>query len=155
MNPLENLSEYSGKWQGTNRLQDPHTNQPEDSSSSMTLSPILAGRFIRIDYTWGYQGKPQEGSMLIGYDQNAKEVTIHWIDTWHNGNNVMASRGTADANGEISTFGTFPAPPDPDWGWTIKISPSKNEAIHVVMHCIPPEGKGDAVFACEANYKRI
>ena len=65
----------------------------------------------------------------------------------------MVCRGKADDNGNISLFGTFPAPPDPDWGWTIKITPAQNQSI-IVMHCVPPEGKGDAFFACESNYKR-
>ncbi len=155
MNPIENLSGYAGKWKGTNRLQNPNTNAAEDSESVLTLNPILLGRFIRMDYTWDSLGKPQEGSMLIGYDKEAKDVTIHWIDTWHNGNNVMVSRGKADEDGNISTFGTFPAPPDPDWGWTIKITPAQNQSIRIVMHCVPPEGSGDAFFACESNYKKI
>ena len=90
-------------------------------NSQLNLTPILLGRFIRADYNWDSLGKPQEGSMLIGYDKDADETTIDWIDTWHNGNNVMLSRGKTDKDGTISTFGTFPAPPDPDWGWTIKI----------------------------------
>ena len=35
-------------------------------SSTATVTPVLGGRFIRVDYTWGYQGRPQEGSLLVG-----------------------------------------------------------------------------------------
>jgi hypothetical protein len=153
MDPLEIFSAYTGKWQGTNRLQNPNTNAAEDSQSKFALTPILLGKFIRADYMWDSLGKPQEGSMLIGYNKETDETTLHWIDTWHNGNSVMVCRGKTDQNGNISVFGTFPAPPDPDRGWTIKITPQR-DSINIVMHCVPPEGKGDAFFACEANYNR-
>ena len=68
MNPVEGLAALAGNWSGTNTLQDPNTGKPEESPSTVTVTPILGGRFVRLDYTWGYQGTPQEGSLLVGFD---------------------------------------------------------------------------------------
>jgi hypothetical protein len=55
----------------------PEHRQPEESPSTVTVTPTLGGRFVRVDYTWGYQGKPQEGSVLIGFDPKSGEVSGH------------------------------------------------------------------------------
>src|SRR5262249_1570333 len=73
-NALEGLTACAGSWRGTNTLQDANTGKPEASPSTVTVTPVLAGRFIRLDYTWGYQGKPQEGSLLVGFDPKIGEV---------------------------------------------------------------------------------
>ena len=92
MNMLEKFMSYTGSWRGNNRLQDPNTNTPVDSPSTATIMPVLGGRFMRMDYTWEYLGKPQAGSLLIGYEAEAEVATAHWIDTWHMGDKVMACR---------------------------------------------------------------
>ena len=45
---------------------------------TLSVTPVLGGRFIRVDYTWGYQGKPQEGALLVGFDPKSGEVSGHW-----------------------------------------------------------------------------
>src|SRR5262245_5837127 len=80
MSRLDGLARCAGTWRGTNRLQDPHTGKPEESASVVTIAPILGGRFIRFDYTWSYQGAPQEGALLFGAEAKASIVTAHWID---------------------------------------------------------------------------
>lgn len=141
---------YAGSWRGNNRLQDPHTNAPDDSPATATITPILGSRFIRLDYTWAYQGSPQEGSLLIGYEAEAGVVTAHWIDTWHMGDKVMACRGNASKSGEISVLGSYGAPPGPDWGWRIIIRPGEGRRLHVVMFNITPDG--DEMLAVETEY---
>jgi hypothetical protein len=80
-------------------LQDPNTGKPEGSPSTVTVTPVLAGRFIRVDYTWSYRGEPQEGSLLVGYEPKTGEVSGHWIDTWHMGRIAMNCRGASHACG--------------------------------------------------------
>jgi hypothetical protein len=53
MNPVEALVAGAGSWRGENTLQDPHTGKPEESPSTLTVTPVLGGRFVRIDHTWG------------------------------------------------------------------------------------------------------
>ena len=152
MSPLNQLASSAGSWHGHNKLQDPITNNPADSPATATLTALLGGRFMRLDYTWAYQGTPQEGSILIGYEAEADRVTAHWINTWHMGDKVMACQGPANPGGEISVRGSYAAPPGPDWGWRITITPHEGQRLGVVMHNIWPEGKEE--LAVEADYTR-
>jgi hypothetical protein len=149
MSILDGLAACAGSWRGTNKLQDPHSNVDEDSPATATVTPVLGGRFVRLDYTWGYKGAPQEGSMLIGYDTKTDTATAHWIDTWHMGNQVMALAGPGGP--ALAVRGTYAAPPGPDWGWRIEITPGEG-TLRMVMFNIWPEGKEE--LAVEAVYER-
>jgi hypothetical protein len=152
MSALLALIACTGTWQGTNVLQDPETNLPEESSASALVTPVLGGRFVRVDYTWGYRGTPQAGSLLIGYDAKASIVSAYWIDAWHNGDKGMLCQGAFATNGEITVRGSYAAPPGPDWGWRTVITPNGGTALRIVMYNIWPDGKAE--LAVEANYAR-
>ena len=147
MNPVEALIASAGSWSGTNTLQDPFTGKPEESPSKVTITPMLGDRFVRIDYTWGYQGKPQEGSLLIGFDPESAEVSGHWIDTWHMGRKVLACVRSGKAEPIISIAGSYPAPTGPDWGWRIDIATNPLRITHTN---IQPDGQED--LAVEGVY---
>jgi len=153
MSTLKTLMASRGSWRGNNRLQDPHTNAPEDSPATATITPILDGRFIRLDYTWAYQGSPQAGSLLIGYEAEAEVITVHWIDTWHMGDKVMACRGTISNSGQISVLGSYAASPGPDWGWRMIITPDEGQGLRLVMVNISPDGQ--EALAVETDYTRV
>lgn len=126
-------------------------NIAEESQSSMTVTPLLGGKFVRLDYTWAYQGAPQEGSLLVGFNPKSGEVTAHWIDGWHNGTRVMPCTGTSADGSSISVAGSYPAPPGPDWGWKTVIEPGEN-SLAVTMYNVWPEGKEE--LAVEMKYSR-
>ena len=115
------------------------------------MTPVLGGRFVRVDYTWGYQGQPQEGSLLVGFDSEAREVTGYWIDTWHMGRKAMTCLGPVPVDRIISLKGSYAAPPSPDWGWRIEILPV-GEGLRIRHTNIDPEGKED--LAAEGVYSR-
>src|SRR5688500_14774403 len=121
MNPLNSLLSNTGNWIGTSTLQDPNTRTPEASPSTATVIPVLGGRFVRIDYTWAYQGNLQEGSLLIGYEVAANMVTAYWIDSWHMGDKVKICSGAADKDDSLSVRGSYGAGDGPDWGWLITL----------------------------------
>ncbi len=152
MSALDKLAECSGSWRGTNRLRDPGMNDLDDSPSTAELTPLLDGRFIRLDYTWAYQGAAQKGSLLIGFDSGPAVATAHWVDTWHMGEAVMSCHGIAETDGSIMVRGTYSAPPGPDWGWRIGLRPSDGTALHLVMYNISPDG--DEELAVETDYTR-
>ena len=152
MTALDGLLAAAGAWQGQSTLQDPHNNINEDSQSRLTVSPLLAGRFIRIDYDWAYKGKPQEGMLLLGFDQEANVVTGHWIDSWHQSNKVMVLAGKP-TRPTISIRGSYAAPPGPDWGWKIEITPDRDQSLRLAMFNIWPEGKEELAVA--AQYERV
>lgn len=151
MNPLESFAAITGSWSGSNTLQAPNTGQPEESPSTAMVTPVLGGRFVRVDYTWGYQGKPQEGSLLLGYDPQSGDVSGHWIDTWHMGRKAMNCLGASTADDTIAIRGSYAAPPGPDWGWRIEIA-TGDGTLQIAHTNIDPEGKGE--LAAEGLYSR-
>lgn len=147
--PLASLAACSGRWTGTNRLHDPFTNAPEDSPSNLTISPALQGRFLRVDYDWSYQGKPQEGSIVFGADLEAGDINVHWIDTWHMAQKAMICSGRPE-DGRIVVRGSYSCPPGPDWGWQIELRLTPGKALQILMFNISPEGNSSP--AVEATY---
>src|SRR5262245_11560197 len=151
MNALEGLTTCAGTWRGTNTLQDPNTGRPEESPSTLTITPVLGGRFVHLDYTWGYQGRPQEGSLLVGFDPKTGEVSGHWIDTWHMGRIALHCLGSSPAAGKIAVRGSYAAPPGPDWGWRIEATTS-DDGVRITHTNIDAEGTED--LAAEGTYSR-
>ncbi|HSK76202.1 MAG TPA: DUF1579 family protein, partial [Thermoanaerobaculia bacterium] len=100
-----------------------------------------------------YNEAPQEGSLLIGFNKKTETITAHWIDSFHNGNNVMACTGPKPDGPSLSVQGSYAAPPGPDWGWRIRITPD-GDALRIVMHNLWPEG-GQEDLAVEATYTRV
>ena len=152
MSALDKLAECSGTWRGTSRLRDPSMDVLDDSPSTAELTPVLDGRFIRLDYAWAYQGRAQEGSLLVGYESGPAVVTAHWVDTWHMGEAVMSCHGIAENDGSITVRGTYSAPPGPDWGWRIVLQPRDGTALRLAMYNISPDD--DEELAVEADYTR-
>jgi hypothetical protein len=111
---------------------------------------VLAGRFVRLDYTWDYDGKPQEGSLLMGEDAGGAKA--HWVDTWHMGDKPMTLCGPPGTPENTLLKGSYAAPPGPDWGWRITLSRLAPDRFKIVMHNIWPEGKEE--LAVEALYQR-
>jgi hypothetical protein len=151
MGALRALAACAGGWVGTSRLQDPHSDVPDESHSTVTITTVLGGRFLRLDYDWAYRGAPQQGSLLIGHETPESAVTAQWIDTWHMGDKVMSCRGTVEEDGAISVRGSYAAPPGPDWGWRTVITPGA-QRLRLVMYNITPDGKEE--LAVEGEYAR-
>ena len=147
MNAFDKLTACAGSWTGTSTLQDPFSGQPLTSVSRLTVTPVLLGRFLRVSYTWEYQGEPQEGEMILNLPDSGV-VHSHWVDTWHMSEYGLICKGTADEN-EISLLGSYPAPPGPDWGWQTVIRPSEGR-LELAMFNIEPGAERE--IAVEAVY---
>ena len=99
MAALEKLAALAGDWQATYKLRgDPSFES--DTTTHASVTSLVGGRFVRIDYTWDEEdvlkeNGPQEGSLLVGFeDEPAPGIaTIAWIDGWHNGGRIMVSAG--------------------------------------------------------------
>lgn len=152
MNALDHLAACAGEWRGTNRLHDPRTGRPEDSPSTARVTPVLHGWFVRFDYTWGYQGTPQEGSLLIGMDPKAGSATAQWIDTWHMGRLVMSCTGAVQGNTHFSFRGSYAVPPGRDCGWRVELDLSAPGMLRVAMVNVSPDGVETP--AAEASYSQ-
>jgi len=149
---LQPFIDRAGQWHGTSMLQDPSNNLKDESTTTATITSILGGRFVRFDYTWAYNDKPQEGSFLIGLVRATSVLTVHWIDSFHMSDVVMACTGTIDEAGTIDVRGSYAAPPEPDWGWRTVFTLA-SDSIRMVMFNIWPDGKEE--MAVEAVYRPV
>lgn len=149
--PLAPLIELEGRWTGTNRLWV-HPDEPhDDSEMTVRIEPVLGGRFVRLDYTWGYKGEPQEGALLFGYDAKRDLVTAVWIDTWHMGDKAMSCAGEPGAR-RIAVKGSYGDDTGQAWGWWTEVEPSEPDAFFLRMYNVPPGG--ERVLATEAKLSR-
>ena len=153
MSLLDDWIACAGSWRGVSTLQDPELGIGEESPSTVKVTPVLVGRFVRLDYTWSYRGQPQEGSLLIGFEKGEETITAHWIDTWHMSDKVMACRGPRPDGPTLALLGSYPAPPGADWGWRIELTVEPEGTLRLVMYNLWPEG-GREDLAVEATYTR-
>ncbi|HUF46948.1 MAG TPA: DUF1579 family protein [Vicinamibacterales bacterium] len=151
MSVLAQLKACTGRWTGTNRLWVDPDKPARSSDATVVVGTAGQGRFVTMAYTWADEGQPQDGLIVVGFEKDRNAVTAHWLDSWHNGVKVMRMEGTAEPGGPLFVRGTYPAPPGPDWGWTIRLEPSADR-LRIVMHNIWPEGRED--LAVEAVLSR-
>ena len=155
---VEKLTALAGDWLATYKLRgDPSFEC--DTTSRATVTPVLAGRFVRIDYTWDEEdflkeNGPQEGSLLVGFEDEpaAGVATVAWIDGWHNGGRIMVCPGTLLENGGVDVRGSYPDKPVyAGWGWRTVLEPA-GDAWTMTMYNVPPDG--DESLAVRAEYRR-
>jgi hypothetical protein len=152
MSGLDFLRSLKGRWSGENQLWLPPHKLPIESQTTATVTPLLGGRFVRLDYTWAFEGEAQEGSYLFGYETKKGLVSAAWIDSWHNAERMMICQGKLADHGGVDVLGSYPAPPGPDWGWRTIIEPTEPAAFRLLMFNITPEGNEE--LAVEASFKR-
>ncbi len=148
----EDLAKYVGTWSGTNILHTPW--MPEtlrQSPSDLTVSLKANRQFVAFEYTWAYEGEPQEGIILLGCDTRSDAVQTVWTDSWHSSHTFMLSDGKAADDGSISVKGYYKVEGHPDWGWRTDIIPD-GEKLRIVMYNVSPEGEED--IAVETDFSR-
>ncbi len=64
MSALDRLAACAGKWQGTNRLQDPNMNVEDESPAGAEVTTLLGGKFPDVDWGWRIVLKPVGGKAL-------------------------------------------------------------------------------------------
>ncbi len=140
MSGIDCLIGACGRWKGTYRLYEPSA-PSQHSKSVAAVTPVMGGRFVRIDYTWSHDHEPQEGSLLCGYDRKKRVVLALWIDSWHMGDNFMICKGTVRKNGAIVVSGSYSVQSSPDWAWRTVIEATSGKALQMVMYNISPDGR--------------
>jgi hypothetical protein len=153
MNIPQKLTNLIGEWTGTNRLWLTPEDEALESATQAVVALTAQGKFMTIRYSWSYEGEPQDGLVLVGFNQNQQVEKAVWIDSWHMNDQIMVCLGEHNQAGGIVLSGSYPAPPDPDWGWWIEVDPLDGETFKLVMHNVPPNGKAE--LAVEAVFSKI
>lgn len=153
MMAIEVFQDLLGAWRATNRLWLAPDEPVRESESLATIRHLGRKQLAEIEYSWAFDGKPQEGRIIVCQDPGSHAVKAVWFDSWHMRNDFMSFQGGVDPTGVVALKGVYAAPPGPDWGWEILIEPALQGAFRLSMYNIPPgEGKELAV---EANYSRV
>jgi hypothetical protein len=92
------------------------------------------------EYTWADKGMPQEGILVVQHDPGTGVASAAWTDTWHMAHAFLHLDGRLEVDGRLNLLGSYPAPPDPDWGWRITIDPESTESFRLRMFNIAPQG---------------
>jgi len=149
----QNLTDLVGKWKGTNRLHVPWMAVPLlESDSTATVQTKMNGQFLSVEYTWSYEGEPQEGMLVLGCDSKSSAVQAVWTDSWHSKDVLMLCNGSRDEDGRISVTGHYSVPDHPDWGWRTELIQG-SDSFRYAMYNISPEGVEE--IAVETDFERI
>ncbi len=143
----------TGEWTGTKLLRLGESYAPDSTSPShLAVAVVAMGKFLMFRYTWSHGNVPQEGLIVLGYDDGQQVATAAWIDSWHMSAKILSCEGTINDEGVIALKGFYEAPPDPDWGWRITITQTSETELLMVMHNCSPEGVDE--LAVRAEYSR-
>jgi hypothetical protein len=146
------LAGLVGRWTGNYRL---HTPQPDvevhESKTDASVELRVKEQFLTVEYDWEYDGKRQEGVLILGCDEVSDAVQVVWTDSWHMSHKFIVFDGTVDNSGHVNVIGTYFVPDQPDWQWRTEILPSK-DLFEIRMYNVSPEGGENIAVA--AGYTR-
>ncbi|MGD8276504.1 MAG: DUF1579 family protein [Gemmatimonadota bacterium] len=145
------LADLTGEWTGTNKLWLRPGDPVRESTTTASLSLVGQGQFAMLRYTWADEGKPQDGTLLIGTAAGSAEDIV-WLDSWHLRDMIMRLQRQPPGDALLDALGSYAAPPGPDWGWRIVLRPESRDAFRMLMYNITPDG--EEMLAVEAAYTR-
>ncbi|MBM9548324.1 DUF1579 domain-containing protein [Leptospira sp. 201903074] len=148
------LQSLIGNWSGKTKTWFEKDVLADESDTQTSITSLLEGRFISIDYQSSLDGKPFVGKMIAGYDIPYQKFTSSWIDSFHMGTQIMLSSGVATENG-FSVTGSYGNPEYGDklWGWRTEIQFISDKEFSLTAFNVSPEG--EEAKATETFYKRI
>lgn len=145
------VQDAQGSWKGTSKLNLPWLPKEKqvskcDSKLHVEIDP--GHRYATIHYIWAYEGKREEGTMIVCGDEK-ELVEIGWSDSWHMNAGVMKLKGKYVA-GYLKTRGEYTAEGQ-TWGWSVALE-LKDGVFWIKMENIMPGEK--AMWAVEGEYRK-
>lgn len=126
-----------GEWTGTNLLRLEPGTPDRITPSDLIVSTVAGGKFISLAYTWSFDGTPQEGFMILGYDKSDGLATAGWGDSWHQSGRVMLSEGVLHDSGEFDVKGYYSVGGHPPWGWRTTLKATSTGLLLEMYNCEP------------------
>ncbi|EMY63020.1 DUF1579 domain-containing protein [Leptospira terpstrae] len=152
--PHNQLQKLIGLWSGKTKTWFEKDVLADESDAQASITSLLEGRFISIDYHSSLDGKPFVGKMIVGFDIPYQKFTSSWIDSFHMGSQIMLSSGISTEKG-FSVTGSYGNPEYGEklWGWRTEFQFISESEFSLTAYNISPEGE-DAK-ATETFYKRV
>lgn len=147
----KSLRGAKGMWRGTSKLNLPWLapdKQVTESPSSLHIDFDALEKFATLTYTWLYEGKSQEGTLLVAMGAKSQRAEMGWADSWHQAEGILHLKGE-DSGASVKARGEYG---DKEvWGWTIELTATES-TFRIKMDNVPPTG--DAMWAVDATYTR-
>lgn len=145
----DRIAELTGNWTGSSKLWLSPDAPARESASTAVVKLAAKGCCLAVEYTWAFEGKEQEGLLVLGPGGKPGSLSGVWIDSWHMSDMFMTLTGGIEDGSRISVLGSYAAPPGPDWGWRVAIEPG-TDTFKLLMFNVSPEGV--EALAVEAVY---
>lgn len=102
------LDKMCGEWTAhASFVMDPAA-PPEKSTGSMTIEPVLGGRYFRGEFKMDFMGQPFEGLAYSGYDVAHEQYVSVWMDTMST--KITYLEGNRNEDGDMVMKGTATTP---------------------------------------------
>ena len=150
MNVTENYQKLVGVWDGTKKLFMSPDDPGAESNAVACVGLEAHGNFLKINYEWAFEEKPQEGLMVFGFGKESKMTSV-WIDSFHQSGDFMCCRGTIEGD-KISVKANYTQPEYADWAWRTNLEFLTEDSFSFSMFNIEPEGLEN--LAVEATFAR-
>jgi hypothetical protein len=99
----EHLAKDAGVWRGKNTMWMAPGSEPMKSESSSTITPIMDGRYMKMEMTGEIPGMgPFTGFGVCGFDNVAQKFVGTWIDSQSTG--IMNGVGELSSDGKTMTW---------------------------------------------------
>ena len=132
------LQQLVGSYRGQVRTFLDPNGDPDVAEGELHVTAIAGGRWLRIEQLGSVAGTAHTGELLLGFHNDAKEFEACWVDSFHTGTAMMASRGPLRPDGVIAITGGYDAGRE-RWGWRTEIHPGTPLTIRAVN--IAPDGQ--------------
>jgi len=149
----KSIHSAKGLWHGKSLLNLPWLapdKQVSESTSSLHIDTDKHDAFATITYTWQYEGKQQEGTILLAQSGKGKHLELGWVDSWHQNTSVLHLIGEESESGSVKAKGAYSAGKE-TWGWTIAFE-HDGDQLTMIMENVTPAGQ--ATWAVKAAYKK-
>lgn len=96
------LMEGAGEWHGTSTMWMEAGAQPMTSEVTSTLTPIMDGRYLKVEYSGDMGGMPFQGMGINAFDNVSQKFQSTWIDSMSTG--IMFGTGERSSDGTQLTW---------------------------------------------------
>jgi hypothetical protein len=97
------MAREAGVWMGKNSMWMPGVPEPMKAESTTTVTPIMEGRFIKVEVKGEMPGMgPFEGFGINGFDNVTGKYVSTWIDNM--GTGIMNGTGELSKDGKTMTW---------------------------------------------------
>ncbi len=145
------FDDMAGKWTGTNKIWfKPNGEINFENDTEEVIEFIFGGKFLLHTTRMRINEELHEGSRIISYIDKDEMFKSTWIDTFHNGVDIMIQEGT-DID-KLSLLGNYKAG-DQLWGWRTEYHLKNMNELIISHYNITPEG--EEYLGVESSLNRL